>query len=340
MKVLFLNSNSPDYLAESLFHGLRKLLGNDCVDVPKMDAMYAPLNEGVKAKLGNNGFSIYGLLEDNTELVSRRFYWQRDVESYDLIVAAEVWENWDIFWQLYKRFPHKNFAVVDGEDIPALFPYNNMNFRFRKLPHSFFAPVRKVKYFKREIGTGAECYGVEKYFPSFLHGLFRIPKDIYPVSMSIPEEKITRLTPKDKKQQFVSYLIDKDLAKLTNTNFSDKGEKKHKFSDEKDYYADLKNSKFGATSKREGWDCLRHYEYAANGVVLCFKDLSSKNPRCAPYDLNSSNTIEYSDANGLLARVTNMPEREYEVLLTATYKWIEDKTTQRVASNFLTLALS
>ena len=51
MKVLFLNSNSPDYPVESLFHGLRKILANDCVDVPKMDAMYALLNEGIKAKL-------------------------------------------------------------------------------------------------------------------------------------------------------------------------------------------------------------------------------------------------------------------------------------------------
>jgi len=335
MKVLFINSNIPDYVCEALFHGLRSLLGNDCVDIPRIDSMYSPLNEGVKAKLGNNGFSIYGLLEDNPELVGRRFYWQRDIESYDLIVIADVWENWGVFWNLYKKYPNKKFAIIDGEDVPAAFPYNNMNFRIRKMPYSFLAPVRKVKYFKREVWSGAEYYGIEKYVPSFFANWLKVPDAIYPISMSIPAEKITRISSDKKIQQFVSYIIDKDLAGLTKAYHSDTGEKKHSFVNESDYYADLKMSRFGPTSKREGWDCLRHYEYAANGVVLCFKNLSAKHHKCAPYDLNSNNSIEYNDAQTLLNTVTNMPEREYLNLLDETYKWAESKTTKRVAAEFL-----
>ena len=35
MKVLYFHHNQPDYLAESLLHRLRTLLGKNCVDVPR-----------------------------------------------------------------------------------------------------------------------------------------------------------------------------------------------------------------------------------------------------------------------------------------------------------------
>ena len=39
-RVLFLHANSEDYLADSLLHGLRLLLGSRIVDVPRRDALY------------------------------------------------------------------------------------------------------------------------------------------------------------------------------------------------------------------------------------------------------------------------------------------------------------
>jgi hypothetical protein len=297
--------------------------------------MYDPLSEGVKAKLGNNGFTLYGLLSDSLELESRRFYWQRDLETYDLIVVADIWENWAIFWNLFKKYPHKRFVIVDGHDIPAIYPYNNMTYRVKKMPVSFLAPVRKVKYFKREIWGGAACYGMEHYLPPFFTQRFKIPDTVYPISMSIPEEKIKMISPEEKSKDFVDYLIDKELAHLLQVDHTETGEKKHLFTQEKEYYKDLTLSKYGPTSKREGWDCLRHYEYAANGVILCFKNLTNKPPRCAPYDLNTRNTIEYKDAASLLTIVSSLTEEKYRDFLRETYKWITSKTSKKVAIEFL-----
>ena len=35
-------------------------------------------------------------------------------------------------------------------------------------------------------------------------------------------------------------------------------------------------SRFGVTTKKSGWDCMRHYELAASGCVPCFRDLEEK----------------------------------------------------------------
>ena len=45
------------------------------------------------------------------------------------------------------------------------------------------------------------------------------------------------------------------------------------FEDEHAYYEDLRRARYGITVKRAGWDCLRHYELAANGCVPCFRAL-------------------------------------------------------------------
>ena len=83
------------------------------------------------------------------------------------------------------------------------------------------------------------------------------------------------------------------------------------FEREQDYYADLQQARFGITVKRAGWDCLRHYELAANGCVPCFRDLESKPPRCAPHGLDESNCVPYRDYDELMARLEGIDERAY-----------------------------
>src|SRR5204863_8665429 len=63
------------------------------------------------------------------------------------------------------------------------------------------------------------------------------------------------------------------------------------FDSEADYYADLQRARFGITTRRSGWDCLRHYEIAANGAVPCFRDLTLKASTCAPHGLGDDNSV-------------------------------------------------
>jgi hypothetical protein len=335
MRLIYFNTNAPDYVYDSLLHGLRRILGNDCVDVCRNDSLYSPLPTSIKEKLGNNGFFIYGLLQDNDELKGRRFFWERDADLYDAFVVTDIWRHWNLFWYLFKKYPTKKIAIVDGHDISSIFPYKNIKERFRASPRSFFTPVCKVKYFKRELHEGVYNYNVEKFFSSSWNKIFSTPKNLYSISMSIPKEKITRVKPHEKINTFVSYIVDEELKTALGNSTEIINDKQHLFTDEYGYIKDIQKSKFGPTVKRAGWDCLRHYEYASQGTVLCFKNLDNKPPRCAPHGLNNQNTIVYKDAIELLGIINNMSKDKYLSLYNETYKWIENNTTEAVAKRFL-----
>ena len=107
------------------------------------------------------------------------------------------------------------------------------------------------------------------------------------------------------------------------------------FDAEEDYYADLRASRFGVTTKRAGWDCLRHYELAANGCVPCFRDLDRKPGSCAPHGLDESNCVSYHDADELMAKLEAVDEDEYERLQRGALRWARANTTRERALEFL-----
>jgi len=271
-KVLFLHSNTPDYLSDSLFHGLRTLLGKNCVDVPRYDSMYITISEDTKMKLRGYGFTLYGLLKDHPELSDKRFFWQKELNNYDLIVIANIWLQWSVYNEIVNLVNESKIVILDGADTPALFPYANMRYWLKKYPWVYFLLKSRCKYyFKREmIGYGCQ-YGLDKFLPHLLRRFFKLSNKVKPISFSIPEEKIWIGNLNDKNQDFPSHIVDSDLA----VALSKKSEN-YIFRKEGDYYSDLRRSRFGITTKRGGWDCIRHYELAANGCVICFKNLNTK----------------------------------------------------------------
>lgn len=108
------------------------------------------------------------------------------------------------------------------------------------------------------------------------------------------------------------------------------------FNTEKEYYLDLQSSRFGITTKRAGWDCLRHYEIAANGAVICFRNLSEKPADCAPHGLlDGMNCIAYRSFDELEAKINALDEVQYQKLLMNTLEWIKDSTTIKRAQQLL-----
>jgi hypothetical protein len=149
------------------------------------------------------------------------------------------------------------------------------------------------------------------------------------ISFSIPEEKIVAEPPADKDQLLASHVVDPEVAELLGGRIS------YAFSDEHEYYADLQRSRFGVTTKRAGWDCLRHYELAANGCVPCFRDLQDKPPRCAPHGLDETNCITYRDAEDLRARLEACDEDHYRTLQRGALDWARANSTRRRALEVL-----
>jgi len=82
---------------------------------------------------------------------------------------------------------------------------------------------------------------------------------IYPISFSIPSEKIVTNIP--------------EKTKLLATIIPGKPETYIYGNSEIDYYMDYRRSIFGMTTKKAGWDCMRHYEIMANGCIPYFPDI-------------------------------------------------------------------
>jgi hypothetical protein len=78
---------------------------------------------------------------------------------------------------------------------------------------------------------------------------------LFPITFSIPKEKICDINVK--KTKILSNLIPgKTSTYIYNT--------------EKEYYNEYQESYFAITTKKAGWDCLRHYEILANRCVPLF----------------------------------------------------------------------
>ncbi len=321
-RVLFVTPGFEDYLSDGILHGLRRLLGNAAVDFPKQDVLYA----GGRGLVRGGGFTLYGLLDDEP-LDRHRALFRAEAGEFDLVVFGDIWRTFGLFteWgpRLHGRVP---VVVLDGSDRVEPYPYGGFWWRRRSwwaLPR---AHIRAV-YFKREITpwTG--------WFRSYL--LVPPPLAAYtvrwlrPTAFSVPAEKIVD-APRAKDRQFATHIVDGELAPLVG------GSTSHFFADEEDYRADLQRARFGVTTKREGWDCLRHYEIAANGAVACFRDLHRKPTACAPHGLvDGVNCIAYRDAGELLGRIARLREGEYERLQTGALAWARANTTVRRAEELL-----
>ncbi|MCP4653194.1 MAG: hypothetical protein GY858_07415 [Candidatus Omnitrophica bacterium] len=61
------------------------------------------------------------------------------------------------------------------------------------------------------------------------------------------------------------------------------------------------------TIKKAGWDCMRHYEIAANHTVPCFYKLSEKPKNCAPHGLvDMENVVAFDSADKLKEKINHI----------------------------------
>jgi len=88
--------------------------------------------------------------------------------------------------------------------------------------------------------------------------LYKKNTNLFPISYSIPEIKIT-----DK-----IHIKTKMISDLYPGN-----KETYIYYTEQDYYDEYKKSMFAYTFKKGGWDCMRHYEILANGCIPYFCDI-------------------------------------------------------------------
>ncbi len=315
MKILFFTSIESDYLQDSLLVGLRNIYGENLVDFPKKDWLYATNNIDIKL-YKRQEYTFFRCLEDidvNRENIRNRIL----DNEFDIIIFSSIHRQIDILKDYYNILKNRRVAIVDGEDHPAIFGYGS---RYWKDYKKLILPKvhKRFIYFKRELMPKTVRYRYYKILPSSFFKKIKI-KNVFPISFAFPESKISvRSVPKEK--LLPEHIVDEEIALRITKSES------YVFDNEADYFHDLQISKFGITTKRAGWDCMRHYEIAANKSIICFKNLDKKSPMCAPKGLNSSNCIIYSDYDDLMRQINSLSPKEYDAMLAETEKWLMKNT--------------
>lgn len=317
MRILYLTESREDYLADSILHGLISL-GHEVVDYPRKQILYRS-TESCSANpaqtIRGHGFTLYGNLDSRS--VDRSFVVQRLEKNYfDLVVFGQTWRQWGQILDLAPLLQVVPVVLLDGDDDTRIFYRSGTRVR-RYGWQPFPIPSRRCFYFKREL---------QSEFVSLS------PCQVLPISFSIPAEKIRPIDFASKNKLLASHCVDPEVAAAFGLHTS------YAFSSEDAYYDDLATSRFAVTTKRGGWDCLRHYEIAAAGSLPCFRQLETKPDSCAPHGLHSGlNCISYHNILDLKQQLDTLESNPliFKSLLQASGEWIRQYTTKAVAQRLL-----
>lgn len=292
MKILFVPTINPhlqgDLLEVSILHGLRSIMGINCIDYPRKKVMYHDWSDTPRNTIYGKGFTLYTKPLQDLQNTERNFS-EIDVilygcgHAYGESVINDINNLTNNIWyldghDLYGDAPKKIF--YKGEHIIAT-QFNNC--------------------FKREL--------VEENLVN-----------VFPTGFGIPYYQIRSFNFKNKTQLFQRTAPPGSF--FQNCNLPSAA--LHIFDNELDYYADMEKSWFGLTCKKGGWDCLRHYEILASGSCLLFRDYDKKPPLCSPQNLPCFSYSSLEELNDITNRliINNKPTEEYINMCLQQRKWL------------------
>ena len=324
LRILFLTNDREDYLADGLLHGLRQLPGLEVVDFPRKECMYEGGRQSIVAPqfgVRGGGFSLYGLLQEPVGGVDRSHIKRRLAGGwFDAVLISNVWRQWGLILQWRELLAKQPLLLLDGDDDQRLYPRSGTRVRQFGIGTGLtnLLQLPNTHMFKRELTNRSRKWGLRL--------------NIHPLAFSIPESLVLSQLP-TKGQVFPAHIVDCELSNKLGASFT------YAFSDENAYRNDLANSRFGITTRRAGWDCLRHYEIAAAGAVICFRDLDQKPTTCAPHGLiDGLNCISYSSSDDLLKRIDTFSVLEEVELQNAALAWAKSASTMNRALQLLNYA--
>ena len=321
LRILFLTDEREDYLADGLLHGLRQLPGLELVDYPRKECMYEGGRQcRVAPEFGvrGGGFSLYGLLTEPQGGIDRSFIWQRLAAGwFNAVLVSNVWRQWGSLLQWRELLATQPLLLLDGDDDQRLYPRSGTRVRQFGIGTGLtnLLQLPSTHIFKRELTNRSRKWGLRL--------------NVHPLAFSIPESLISSKLP-NKSQLFPSHIVDRDLSNKLGASAN------YVFADEQSYRSDLASSRFGITTRRAGWDCLRHYEIAAAGAVICFRDLVQKPVGCAPHGLiEGLNCISYRSSDELLNRMDKLSDQQELELQNAALAWAQSASTKNRALQLL-----
>ncbi len=326
-RVLVVTPGHDDFLIDGLVHGLRQLLGSSAVEFPRCDHLYAGHPPERLANLHGKGFVFGGALDADDDVNRDRALYRAAEGEFDLVIFGDIWRTFGhwVQWMPVLSRAGMHTAVIDSSDRIEPFPFAGLFWRVR---HWWTLPRvtrKRAVHFKREVTRWSGWFRSYLLLPPPLAPAVRAE----PISFGIPASLVVE-SPPHKTKRFTAHVVDAELAPLVG------GQTAYAFDSAGAYRADLERSMFGITTKKAGWDALRHYEIAAAGAVPCFRDLEEKPPRCAPYGLEDGvNCVAHSDAAQLLSKLDGIDAAGYERLQAGALAWARCHTTEDLARRVL-----
>jgi hypothetical protein len=299
-KILFTKrANAEDYLADTLLDGLRQLDDLEVTDAPKIWYMYrnefVPYGPHTLESRYGKGFTTRGILEDIPSIDRSNIEEKIKNHYFDLIICARTdHEQLTPYINLIlEHYKEHEIIALDGQD---------RTYIEQRL-------IKNSTHFVREI-LGEP---VDGFYPggSSPHGWSWQPyhvDDVYPVSFAFPDKKIQTPLPKTRPWSIV----------LPEGN--------HLHRVEQDYYNDYRQSLFGRTRMKSGWDAMRHYEIMACRCIPYFQDLADC-PR---------NTLTTLPKELLLHVKQRVDEKGAEFFMPGNEGWNEyQELEQKIFDHFL-----
>ncbi len=241
------------------------------------------------------------------------FHGGRNLLGADFVDVNKLWYMYDTKpevplygrgFTLYGRLPDIN---VERDDIEYKIKNNffdkiiygscNRNLDYLSLVMGSY-PVKDIIFIDGEdfVDINYNLYERGIYYK---RELITKPSDfLHPINFSIPKELIVDYPPI--KIQKMATIIPGDISTYIYDN-------------QEDYYGGYQKSFFGITTKKGGWDCLRHYEILMNGCIPLFPNLEE----CDPYTLTNfpkdyiidiNKNIDSLSNNDLLSHIDQLLE--------------------------------
>ena len=138
-------------------------------------------------------------------------------------------------------------------------------------------------------------------------------KNLLPITFSYPTHYLAKPN-KNKTQQYGTVIPGRKETYV--------------FDNEKDYFEDYQKSYYGVTSKKAGWDCMRHYEITGNYCLPYFPDMKDC-PKNTLFNFPKELIIEGTEL------ASNFDIDEYYRILDSIYDYTKNNLTTKAIAQYI-----
>ena len=243
-RLLFLTHPFPNYVPDLLLHGLRKILGNNVVDFPRKDCLYA----GQLGGLFPSDDLTHEFFKIDEQGIDREDIPEKAIGGYFDFIIADVRYVTAKRWLLELGLKQR-LILIDGEDVPLRIP-----------PGPFLL-------FQRECELNSTALPLPMALPEELYRWLRAQQAVnktHSVAFlgsfgDSCDERLDRMND-------LAMHYPEGLIRVTPLPSSDNLRPAGRLS-KKDYYAALQSSHSVISMKGAGWDTFRFWENCAINAI-------------------------------------------------------------------------